>query len=327
MAKKTKQSDIDNSTPQTSDVAVSDKYKYIYTRKSVERKVHRRRLATALLVFVLIAILVVGAIYAILSFIDFQSFRISVDSSSRKVLSLSKDYDFTDPTSTLSTSGPETVMDTTLSRIPLKAIMQTDGTYGQDDDNYIANSFYLINWTEEEQHYREKITITNSYKGLEDCIRVLVVKQESVLDEATGEWVLPNDEEHTKYIVYAAAKKSENAIGGFDEQVAYLNDEEGNPTLPLYVIHSSADDSYNSYEELTLQKEKDRFSPEDYWYCQSFFAANSGIVVDTEYFPIRPKQKIRYSIVVWIEGTDEDTTNIKLGGKVSMEVKFTTKQA
>ena len=208
----------------------------------------------------------------------------------------------------------------------MKMIIATDGTYGQNDDDYIANSFYIINWTDERQLYREKITITNTYNGLEQCIRVLVIKQESILDPETGKWLLPSDGSNTTYTCYAAAKKTENEIGEYNERVTYLENIEGEPALDLYAVYATDDKGHNRIESYSGE-ERDWVDPKDYWYCQSFFSANSGVVVDTTFFPIEPKQKIRYTIVAWIEGSDPDTTNDKLGGKVTMDVKFTTKQA
>ena len=85
--------------------ANASKYRYIYVRKSVERRVHRRKLATVFLVFILVAMLMAGTVYAVLAFVDNNDFRITVDKG-RGILSLSKDASFSNPTTQLTTRGP-----------------------------------------------------------------------------------------------------------------------------------------------------------------------------------------------------------------------------
>lgn len=305
------------------DNVASDKYRYIYSKKSVEQRVNRRKLATALLVFILIALLVAGSAYAIISLIDFNSFRISVDRNSVRVLSLSDDYDFTNPSASLSTRGPETIMDTTYNRLPIYTVLKKDGSIEDNSYNCIANSFYLVNVTDEDQRYREKIVITNAYKGLEHCIRVLVIKQPYTYDAANDAWIAP-DASHMTYTCYAAAKED-----GSDEQVAYLLDEQGEDTLPLYCLRHYYDEDGNQVGAVPYEVQGDdryQTDPQDIWMCSSFLDFNSGVIADTEYYPISPRQKIRYSIVVWIEGTDAQTVNATMDGKVTMSVQFTTQQ-
>ena len=80
---------------------------YIIKNKRVRRQSRRRTLIIILLLFLLIIALLAGVTYAIMQFMDETNFRVSVSHTGTAWLSLSKDYDFTNPTSVLDVSAPK----------------------------------------------------------------------------------------------------------------------------------------------------------------------------------------------------------------------------
>lgn len=278
----------------------ASKYRYIYARKSVERRVHRRKLATVFLVFILIAMLVAGTVYAVLSFVDNNNFRITIDRG-RGVLSLSETASFNKTTTQLTTRGPSTMYDITYSDMPFRQFRTQDGSYEGYD--YYASSFYLTNLGDHDAEYREVLTITNTYNHLEDCIRMLVIREPLVQDDE-GNYVqksLTEDYSNMHWTCYAKAKEDGSA-----EQVAYTVGRDGGE---LAVVTNPNYDA------------EDKVSP---WLCTNFIESSTGVVTDPTYYNLSPAERVRYTIVVWIEGTDPETIDARIGGMLSVRFGFTT---
>ena len=165
---------------------------YIIKNKRVRRQSRRRTLIIILLLFLLIIALLAGATYAIMQFVDDTNFRVSVSHTGTAWLSLSKDYDFTNPTSVLDVSAPKNMDNCTLCNYldhKLLDIYNTDGSYkGEGTENYfIATSFFLKNTGNEAISYREIISLDRAMKGMEKAIRILVIKDiEPPDDESYG---------------------------------------------------------------------------------------------------------------------------------------------
>ena len=290
-----------DSTPNAATTADAGKYRYIYVRKSVERRVHRRKLATVFLVFVLIALLLTGTVYAVLAFVDNNDFRITVDRG-RGVLALSEESTFARTTTQLTTRGPSEMMDMSYSFLPFYQFRTQDGSY-TNLDSFYASSFYLTNLGDQPCEYRELITITDTYNKLEDCVRVLVIREVLQVDEE-GNFVqasLNDDFSHMEWACYAKAKEDGSA-----EQVAYENGRDGG------TLRTITDPNYNA---------EDKTSP---WMCTNFIESGTGVVTDPEYCMLDPHGRVRYTLAIWIEGTDPDTVDARIGGKLTMRFGFST---
>ncbi|MBQ7653127.1 MAG: hypothetical protein IJS93_02000 [Clostridia bacterium] len=268
-----------------------DKFAYIIKRKSVRKRARRKTVSLIMVIFVLIALLITGLVYGVLTFIDFNSFRITVERSNLNYLTLSEDYEFTNPTSVLSLSGPKDMDNFTFEWLPYRTqFLNEEGSLSSD--NYIASAFYLKNISEKPVYYTENISLTNVYKGLEDTIRILLIKQ-IVTEDESGNAVLSAPEYRCYAKVSADGVTPEYVAGGHEDE--YYPVPVSNPNN----IESS-----------------------DPWYTIPFYSADSGTVLDSVYYPLMPGQKIRYAMAVWIEGTDPECTNDKLGGKVSYNFRF-----
>ncbi len=279
----------------------ASKYRYIYVRKSVERRVRRRKMATVFLVFILIALLLTGTIYAVLAFVDNNDFRITVERG-RGVLALSEEANFTRTTTQLTTRGPSEMTDVTYNFLPFYQFRTQDGSYSQALD-YYASSFYLTNLGDDVCEYREVITITNTLNQLEDCIRVLVIREELQVDDG-GNYVqasLNEDFSHMEWTVYGKARED-----GSSEQVAYTNGRDGGVLSTVYDPNPNAEDVD---------------SP---WMCTNFVLGTSGVITEPVYKTVGGHSRVRYTIAIWIEGTDPDTTDARIGGSLTMRFGFTT---
>lgn len=270
------------------DLLNKKKYEYILKRKSVRSRARRRTVSLVLLVFTLIATLVAGLVYGILSFVDFNSFRITIDRNYNGYLTLSDNYDFENASSVLSTEGLKYMTNTTYSWINVKELLTKEGSLSKND--YIATAFYLRNQGEDGVYYSENILLTNSYLELEDTIRILLIKQiEHTNPDGTTYW---SDPEYKCFAKVASDGISDEYVAGGDEVIPeYTSD----PNLPTQNVP---------------------------WKCTSFYDYNSGIVIDTVYYPLLPQQRVRYAMAIWIEGTDPDTIDEKLGGRVSYTFQF-----
>lgn len=311
----------------------ANKYRYIYARKSVERRIRRRRIALVFLIFVLVASLIAGATYAVLSFVDYNSFRVNITQGHAK-LTLSNDEAFSNPTTQLSTGAARKMLDTTYTMLPEMKFRNMDGSYDGDND-FFGSSFYLRNSTDEAVKYNLRILITDVFNNLDECLRVLVIREPLQLNE-DGEWELVSrslvitkdmtleqkaqaQKEAYRYCEYICYGKERSSVSDEEklaaqeageeldlrERVAYNIDRNGE------FMETVSDPNYNA-EEGTV------------WYCTSFKDASLGTVVDKEYKTLLPYQKVRYTIAIWLEGSDPDTTNDKLGGSLTMNVSFST---
>jgi len=298
MAKKVDNPDTSAAATKTVD---ANKFRYIYVRKSVERRVQRRKLATVFLVFILITMLLAGTIYAVLAFVDNNDFRITIDRGSG-VLSLSSDSSFSKPTTQLSTRGPTEMTDMTYSFLPFWEFRLADGSYSETE-NYYASSFYLTNLGEEPCQYRELLTITDTYNKLEDCIRVLVIR-ETLMQDDEGNYIQLSREEDYSQMHWTCYAKANN--DGSAEQVAYDKGRDGGD---IGIVTDPNPDA------------EDKTSP---WMCTNFVNATGGVVTDPVKYELAPHSRVRYTLAIWIEGTDPDTVDARIGGQLTMRFGFST---
>lgn len=291
---KLNKTDVVESNPSTlsssieADLSNKKKYEYIYKKKSVRNRARRRTVSLVMMVFVLIATLIAGLVYGVLKFIDFNSFRITIDRNYNGYLTLADNYAFENASSVLSTEGLKYMTNTTYSWINVKELLTKEGSLSKND--YIATAFYLRNQGDEGVYYSENIVLTNSYLELEDTIRILLIKQiEYTNPDGSTYW---SDPEYKCFAKIASDGISDEYVAGGDEVIPEYTFDPNYPTQNIP------------------------------WKCTSFYDYNAGVVIDTVYYPLLPKQRVRYAMAIWIEGTDPETIDEKLGGRVSYTFQF-----
>ena len=279
---------------------------YIIKNKRVRRQSRRRTIIIILLLFLLVISLLAGATYAIMQFVDESNFRVSVTHTGTAHLTLSNDYGFSNPTSFLDVSAPKSMDNCTLCSYldyKLLSIYNNEGSYEGDgtDRFYIATTFYLMNKGDEPIAYREMITLDRTVKGMEKAIRILMIKDETPLD----------DTEYDKYpqiTVYAAPKED----GSLEEVVPYT------PGGRLRAPYKTGEnDAYSTFKIPESDIREDGV-----WMTRAF--AGNGYVLNSDFYPLDPEEKIKYTVVIWLEGNDEQCVDDILGGQVKLAVEFDT---
>ncbi len=292
--------------PQITQEQLRKENEYIIKNKRVRRVSRGRTVVIILLVFLSIVAILAGATYAIMQFVDDSNFRVSVSHTGTAWLSLSRDYDFTNPTSVLDVSAPRNMDNCTLCNYldhKLEEIYGTNGSYkGEGSKEYfIATSFYLKNTGSEDVAYREIISLGRAMKGMEKAIRIMVIKDIEP----------PDDEDHGVITVYGADRGTDENGNVIREEVVPFGGGI-NPYKPKTI------DDYSHFS----------FDPEDFdedgvWLAKPFLG--NGYVMNSEYYPLEVGQIVKYTVIIWLEGQDQECVDAILGGQVKLSVEFATK--
>lgn len=75
---------------------------------------------------------------------------------------------------------------------------------------------------------------------------------------------------------------------------------------------------YEDGELTTYAKEKDNGQPEE----RTVAFSGEDVIVSKEYKDFEVNQVRKYSIVIWIDAEDSDTTNEKIGGSLVLSMRF-----
>lgn len=286
---------------------------YIIKNKRVRRQSRRRTLIIILLLFLLIFAVLAGATYALMQFTEESTFRVTVSHTGTAWLSLSKDYEFSNPTSVLDVSAPKKMDNCTLCNYldqKLLDMYSTKGSYkGEGSDvYYIATSFYLKNTGNEPIYYREIITLDRAMKGMEKAIRVMVIKD---IDP-------PDDESYGKIRVYAAPKCDENGDTLYDENKKPILEEVVPPSTDNPIQYKPREiESYKNFEFYDEDIREDGV-----WMTKEFLG--DGYVMNSTLYPLEIGAIVKYTIVIWLEGQDAQCVDDILGGQVKLAVEFAT---
>ena len=294
---------------------------YVIKNKRVRRQTRRRAFMIILLIFLLVIALLAGATYALMRFVDESNFRVTVTQQGTAWLSLSRDSEFSDGgSSVLDVSAPRNMDNTSLCNgidWLLLEMTETDGTYkGRGSEAYyIASTFYLKNSGNEDVEYNESITLERAMRGMEKAIRVLIVKDTDITDDDLGE-----------IFVYGAYASDENGEDRVDENGDRIREE----VVPEKEYKAREYAYYNGFT----------FDPNDFdengvWLARPF--AKEGFIHESEFYPLKAKQTIKYTIVIWLEGQDPECVGDNdslvdaergiLGGQVKISVEFTAKNS
>ena len=310
-----KTDNVENTPSENVQEQLRKENEYIIKNKRVRRQSRRRTVVIILLVFLLIIALLAGATYAIMQFVDETNFRVTVSQTGTAWLSLSKDYEFTNPTSVLDVSAPKNMDNCTLCNYidhKLPEIYATDGSYkGEGSKEYfIATSFFLKNTGNEDISYREIITLDRTVKGMEKAIRVMVIKD-----------IQPMDPDHPEEDENGLGTATVYAAPTSDKNGNYLYNENGDPILEEVVPNKNyKPKGYVDYEGFTFNDED--FTADGIWMTKPFLG--NGYVMNSDFYPLQVGQIIKYTVVIWLEGEDAQCVDDILGGQVKLAVEFAT---
>lgn len=267
------------------------KYQYVIKNKKARAQVKERKVVIIIAIVLLILLLIGIAIYGFFSAVEINNFSVYVENESSRILSLSDNVDFMPGTQHLEIQGPDYMDNTSLYLCPtgetpiedkLIDILQNDGQQSTRDDKYFASTFYLKNVTSDDQHYNEFFKISEVTKGVDEALRVMLVKN----DVAT---------------VYAKQKKS----GELERVVPTTK----NIYTPLHISRDQEGKYEISHEDTTSPWMAEPFYDEEYVFY------NKG-------FTLKPNEACKYSIIVWLEGWDEECKNDIIGGLLRIDFAF-----
>lgn len=190
------------------------------------------------------------------------SFEINLDNG-RRSLTLSETPDFENPSDVLFAEIPPGMDNISYTYIPLDEIGTINGS--DNGKNYLCYTFYVKNSGNKKLDYNCAMKILNYDKGLDECIRIMMVRN--------GE---------SSY--YAKCK----------------NGTDGEPELVYYY------DDHARFDEVILTE---AFKSEEEVFSKDYYGLTVG-------------NYDKYTVVVWIEGSDPETNNEKLQGVVRMRIDF-----
>lgn len=273
------------------------KYDYILKNRKSRKEHKSKRIVTILTIILVLLLVGVGVFYGMYTAIKLNSFKVYVDSPGNKVLSLSYDKDFASGTETLEITGPNVMDNTTLAsdynkststaiRDKLELIVTSENFVYEPQDSFIAASFFLKNTTGEDQIYIEQLNLRNSTNNVETAMRVMLIRNYNIM-------------------VYAKAKPN-----GELEKVVPL---ERNVYTPLHIIENPDDGSI-----------KIENVGEEAWMAEDFYS--DDYVFYNDNLTIKAGEVVRYSIIIWLEGWDEDCVDDKLYGIIQMDFAFVQKR-
>lgn len=269
----------------------------IIKNRSIRAASKRRSFTSALVVFLIAALLLTGAVWGTISFIDANSLRIYIDRSDVGAISLSASRDFNSASSVLRMKGPDEMNNTTYEWIRQRSeILGKDGDH--HEQNVIAYSFYLRNMGQSPLLYTSSIVLNRLSRDVENALRVIVIEQTAAEGEQTDEL--------TGYsaVCYAMADFDGNA-----EYISYDTDDKATQ-IPR--------DLEPGEFQLDALLESNLTVPfaghgEDEETCTVFEHTDSLLL---------PEEVKKFTVLVWVEGSDSDCTDAIIGSYVNFEYFF-----
>ncbi|MDR0696347.1 MAG: hypothetical protein LBF68_02215 [Christensenellaceae bacterium] len=157
-------------------------FDYLVTNRDAKRASNHRKLIIILLIIILLVLLLGGAAYAIVSLIQYNSFRAVIEKQGANIFSLAYNSEFVDPSSALSFGGPRYLDNTTFIDIYelIDEISAVEGTYSKNNEQFIALTFYFKNVSKNTYQYREMLMLDSMTQGIENTIRIALIRNDEI---------------------------------------------------------------------------------------------------------------------------------------------------
>lgn len=187
--------------------------------------------------------------------------------------------------------------DTSINKLPKELDLGEGNHSGQ---NYFAYSFYISNDGNSTSSYRYELYFSNKTGGIEKAIWIMLLKSDVSYD---GEISAP--------LMSFYAKP---------------NEETGeNEVLPDDHRYFKADSEFlNYYMDMAEDPEQIQAGDEaqtKFRYVSKPFK-DDKIITEGEKIDVRPGEKQKYTVVMWIEGNDPDCTNELIGTSCGVTMQF-----
>lgn len=281
--------------PVTKDLSDAQKLDII-RNKTVEQKMKRRTVSKWIALLLLIALLITGSAWGVLSLVEYNSMKISIDKDSTGLV-LSETADFAKPTSFLDMKGPENMDQTTYSRLDMrKETLAKEGTLGAS--GYIAYTMYLKNAAEYKSlQYTTNIVLKNKKKDAEKAMRIMVVTY--------------RQDAEPEIVVYAEQKAEDTP-----EYIAYDSDDfELQKPISLAMLNAGKEGFDGAIQLKTNETQP--------------FKGYSGVEGDWEHYidkitdqQLNAGEVVKYTVYMWLEGSDAQCKDEIIGGYCTVEITF-----
>ncbi len=254
-----------------------------------------RRTATKVIVIVLVSALILsGGAWGVISFIEANSMMVSINDT-KEGLTLSATEDFAEKTMRINMKGPDKMDAITYPWLNFKDdVLSKEGSH--HGMNYICYSFYLKNVSPTSPClYTFSVRFTKDTKNISSAVRIMIIESDENCEN-----------EVVRARVFAKAKSD-----GTAECIAYDECEPGQVGLNLLQL--------NEYQLLDTNM--------TYPFIEEVIDEETG--EDLGYFALREKGNrlshdayIKYTVVIWLEGTDLQCVNNIVGGRCSIQFEF-----
>ncbi|MDR0751721.1 MAG: hypothetical protein LBF12_03920 [Christensenellaceae bacterium] len=160
----------------------ADNFDYLVTNRDARRASNHRKLIIILLIIILLVLLLGGAAYAIVSLIQYNSFRAVIEKQGANIFSLSYGPSFNEASSALSFGGPRYLDNVTFIDVQkdIEQIANIEGSYSKNTEQYIALTFYFKNVSKSTYRYKEVLRFDDVTRDIDDTVRVALIRNDEI---------------------------------------------------------------------------------------------------------------------------------------------------
>ncbi|MEG2561525.1 MAG: hypothetical protein RSB10_02830, partial [Clostridia bacterium] len=264
----------------------------IIKSKDIQAKMKYRKISKFIALALVLCLILTGGTWGVLYFIDYNNMKIVIGRDDARGLSLSSTSDFRNPTIKLNMKGPDKMDAITYQDIVITDNLGKEGSHSGAE--YIAYTFFLKNMSEKfECDYNTSIVLLRNILDVDSAIRMMVMT--TTADGASD------------INVYAKARDDNQS----PEYVAYDSDiAETQTPVPLDFLNIRLEGFLKT--NLTTPFE--------------------GIVQETKgsvYYinrakvhRLQPHEVVKYTCILWLEGTDAQCKDKIRGGDCSISMQF-----
>lgn len=259
----------------------------IIKNKKIRAASKRRTATTVIIIFLICALLLTGAAWGTIAFIDANSMRVVVEKNNVGDISISKTADFSSPSTVLKMNGPEDISNITYDWILKDELFGKEGDH--HGNNYIAYSFFLKNVSDSDILFKSSIMLNYVSKDIERAVRIVVIEDEE------------------KATCYAVTRSD-----GSPEYIAYDTDSK-ETQKPLPLGDSRLDELLGTNVTTPFSTDE----PKD----------NNVLVFESADTFLAVEEVKKFTVLIWLEGSDSDCVDSIIGAKVNFEYNFRVTQA
>ncbi len=305
-------------------------YAYVVQNKKARALSKHKKAITIVGIILLILLLLAGVLYGFYSAVQINNFRIYIESSGGRMLSLSPHSNMVPGSEMIEVIGPERMTNTTfasgkniLNSVPIEdrliEIISGEGSITNVEDFFIAGTFYMQNVTSADQTYGERVSFDRATLGSQKALRIMLIRNDEIRVYAA-----PKTDKDGNYIkLDGDGHRILSDSDGFyylenEEKVRVENDGElqREEVVPLYSGYTERKIAVNDDGEYVIEKAEGN----DPWLAELFYSDDYAVYNDG--LTIAAGEKVKYSIIVWFEGWDSDCVDDILDGEVQLSLSF-----